>query len=59
MHDSFQEVKGKMIHVDQAVKPGAEGGGRGRGGGFRGRGGGDFRGGFRGSRGGKYSSVVE
>lgn len=48
-----------MIHVDQAVKPGAEGGGRGRGGGFRGRGGGDFRGGFRGSRGGKYSSVVE
>ena len=43
----IQEVKGKMIHVDQAVKPGGEGGGRGRGG-FRGRGGPDFRGGFRG-----------
>lgn len=53
----FQEIKGKMIHVDQAVKPGADGGGRGRGG-FRGRGGGDFRGGFRGGRGGKMSNGI-
>ena len=58
---SSQEIKGKMIHVDQAVKPGAEGGGRGGRGGFRGGRGGDFRGGFRGGRGGSvilsYSSA--
>lgn len=35
----FKDIKGKMVHVDHAVKPGGASGGGDRGrGGFRGRG---------------------